>query len=113
MEVAEYQKKAMRTARNVLTATKNSLLIEGVMGLNGEAGEAIDLVKKYLFQGHELDEEHLIRELGDILWYITATARALGYTLDDVMKANIEKLEARYGIEFDAEKSRNRKPGDI
>lgn len=103
----------MRTARDILTATKNSLLIEGVMGLNGEAGEAVDIVKKYLFQGHDLDEEHLIRELGDILWYITATARALGYSLDDVMEANIEKLEIRYGIAFDAEKSRNRKPGDI
>lgn len=103
----------MRTARGILSATQNSLLVEGVMGLAGESGEAIDLVKKYLFQGHDLDEEHLIRELGDILWYITATARALGYSLDDVMKANIEKLEARYGREFDSEKSKNRKPGDV
>lgn len=45
---------------------KKDVLINGVMGLCGESGEAIDIVKKWLMQGHELDKKHLVRELGDV-----------------------------------------------
>ena len=68
MEVNEYQKLAMKTWSKRLHGEE--MLINGVMGLCGEAGETIDLVKKYLHQGHELNREKVIEELGDVCWYI-------------------------------------------
>ncbi len=64
MQVNEYQKAAMATLNPALD--KKDVLINSVMGLCGESGEAIDIVKKWLMQGHELDREHLVRELGDV-----------------------------------------------
>ena len=84
------------------------MLINGVMGLCGESGEAIDIVKKWLAQGHALDKEKLAKELGDICWYLAETATALGYELEDIMAANIEKLKKRYPEGFDAVRSVNR-----
>ena len=109
----EYQKLTMKFASPVSTATKDNLLLQGVMGLNGEAGEVIDIVKKYLFHGHDLDTEHLAKELGDVMWYIATAAEAIGYDLDDIMQMNIDKLTARYGEKFDTEKSLHRAVGDI
>jgi NTP pyrophosphatase (non-canonical NTP hydrolase) len=85
------------------------------MGMSGEAGEALDIVKKVMFQGHELNEatcEHLIRELGDVLWYVATTAEALNVPLETVMQTNIDKLRARYPKRFDAERSQHREEGD-
>ena len=84
------------------------VLINGVMGLCGESGEAIDIVKKWLAQGHDLDREKLAKELGDICWYLAETATALGYSLEDIMSANIEKLRKRYPEGFDSERSIHR-----
>lgn len=67
MQANEYQKAAMATLNPALD--KKDVLINSVMGLCGESGEAIDIVKKWLMQGHELDKEHLVRELGDVAWY--------------------------------------------
>lgn len=106
----EYQREALRTAGN---HAGNSLLVNGVMGLNGEAGECIDIVKKHLFQGHELDKEKLAKELGDVAWYLAATAHAIGYTLEEVMQGNIDKLKKRYPDGFEAERSLHRQEGDI
>ena len=106
MEINEYQKLAMRTVNPKLD--KNSVLINGVMGLCGESGEAIDIVKKWFAQGHDLDREHLIKELGDIAWYLAETATALDVSLEEVFRGNIEKLQKRYPEGFDAEKSINR-----
>ena len=78
------------------------------MGLNGEAGEVIDHVKKVCFQGHELDREHLIEELGDTAWYLAVCAEALGVTLEEVLNRNIAKLKARYPDGFDKARSVNR-----
>jgi NTP pyrophosphatase (non-canonical NTP hydrolase) len=72
MTINEYQGLAMTTLNPELD--KKDVLINGVMGLCGEAGEAIDIVKKHLAQGHELDREKLIGELGDIAWYLAETA---------------------------------------
>lgn len=110
MTANEYQRKAMRTAK---CENEADLLVEGVMGLNGEAGECIDLVKKHLFQGKSLDKEHLAKELGDVAWYLAVTAQALGYDLETIFKMNIAKLEARYPNGFEAEKSEHRKEGDV
>ena len=103
MKVNEYQKLAMRTLNPKLD--KKDVLINSVMGLCGESGEAIDIVKKWLAQGHELDKEHLAKELGDIAWYLAEAATALDLSLEEIFKANIEKLERRYPEGFDTRKS--------
>lgn len=83
------------------------------MGLNGEAGEAIDLLKKHIFQDHELDVEHLAKELGDIAWYLAISADAIGYSLEKIFQMNIEKLEKRYPDGFDSERSMHRNKLDL
>jgi NTP pyrophosphatase (non-canonical NTP hydrolase) len=102
----EYQKLAMTTLNPELS--DRDVLINGVMGLCGEAGEAIDIVKKHLHQGHPLDKEALVKELGDIAWYLAETATALGVSLEEVMERNIEKLKKRYPQGFSSENSQNR-----
>lgn len=112
----EYQRNAMRTASGISTSCPENLLLQGVMGMSGEAGEALDIVKKIMFQGHELNEatkEHLIRELGDVLWYVATTAEALNVPLETVMQVNIDKLRARYPKRFDSERSQHREEGDV
>ena len=106
MNANEYQKLAMTTLNPALS--KQDVLLNGVMGLCGEAGEAIDIVKKHLHQGHELDKETLIKELGDIACYLAETAYALDTELDEVLEKNIAKLKARYPQGFDTEKSIHR-----
>lgn len=106
MTINEYQKLAMTTLNPDLS--QKDVLINGVMGLCGESGEAIDIVKKWLAQGHELDKEKLAKELGDICWYLAETATALDLSLEDIMAANIEKLKKRYPDGFDTARSVNR-----
>lgn len=103
MTINEYQRLAMKTLNPELS--KKDILINGVMGLCGESGEAIDIVKKWLAQGHELDEEHLAKELGDVAWYLAETAFALDIPLEDILAANIEKLKKRYPEGFASERS--------
>ena len=107
MTINEYQQLAMTTLNKDLS--DKDVLINGVMGLCGESGEVIDLVKKWLAQGHELDKEKLIKELGDVAWYIAEIATVLGVTLEEVLKKNIEKLRARYPEGFKYADSINRK----
>ena len=101
----EYQQKAMRTASE---STESELILNGVMGLNGEAGECIDIVKKHLFQGHELNQGKLLDELSDVMWYVAITCQGIGTTLDTVMEHNIEKLKKRYPDGFSCERSLHR-----
>lgn len=112
MTINEYQKEALRTAP-IYELTPIGRLTNGLMGLNGESGEAIDILKKHLFQGHELDREHLAKELGDVAWYLAVTADALGYSLEKILLMNVEKLRARYPDGFDSDKSLHRKEGDL
>ena len=107
MEINEYQKLALRTLNNKLS--DKEVLINGVMGLCGESGEAIDIVKKHLSQGHVLDKEKLANELGDIAWYLAETAYIIGYDLEDILNMNIAKLKKRYPDGFDTERSIYRK----
>ena len=106
MTINEYQQLALRTLNPELD--KKDVLINGVMGLCGESGEAIDIVKKWLAQGHELDREKLAKELGDIAWYLAETAAAIDMPLEEIFQANIDKLKKRYPEGFSAEKSVNR-----
>ena len=109
MEGNEFQKRALTTFNRENTM----LLLEGATGMCTEAGETLDVLTKFLFQGHPLDKRHMALEIGDTLCYIAVTASALGYTLDEIMEMNIEKREKRYRGEFSVEKSLNRKEGDI
>ena len=120
----EYQKEALRTESvprnedgtpydmvNIFKPRTFSMvcrLLQGLMGLNGEAGEAIDILKKHLFQGHDLDREHLAKELGDVAWYLAVSADALGYSLEQILQMNVDKLRARYPGGFEAERSLHR-----
>ena len=106
MTINEYQKLAMTTLNKELN--KKDILINGVMGLCGESGEAIDIVKRHLAQGHDLDKENLIKELGDVAWYLAETATALDIDLEDVLVQNIEKLKKRYPDGFSKERSIHR-----
>ncbi len=103
MTINEYQSLAMTTLNPALD--QRDVLINGVMGLCGESGEAIDIVKKWLAQGHELDREKLAKELGDIAWYLAETAYALDLDLESILQGNIDKLKKRYPQGFAAEKS--------
>lgn len=93
MDFNKYQELAMRTAGS---SSKEDLILNGVMGLCGEAGECIEIVKKHKFHGHILDEKHLLDEVSDCLWYIAAIASGLGVELEDIAKHNIQKLKKRY-----------------
>lgn len=103
----DYHRAAMRTAgeyENQLAMIRNA-----AYGMCGEAGEVIDLLKKHEFQGHPIDREKMLKETGDVLWYVALMAEALGTTLQDVMERNIEKLKERYPNGFDKNRSINRK----
>ena len=106
MNVNEYQKLAMTTLNKNLS--QDEILLNSVMGLCGESGEAIDIVKKHHFHGHELDKEKLVKELGDVAWYLAEAATALDISLEEILSANIEKLKKRYPEGFDKDKSINR-----
>lgn len=103
MNINEYQNLAMRTLNTELN--KKDMLINSVMGLCGESGEAIDIVKKWLAQGHDLDVEHLKKELGDIAWYLAEAATALDVSLEEILQANVDKLRNRYPNGFDSNRS--------
>jgi len=106
VDINEYQRRAMATLNPALD--KRDVLINGVMGLCGESGEAIDIVKKHLAQGHALDTQRLAKELGDVAWYLAETATAIGYELQDILLMNLEKLQKRYPEGFTVEDSINR-----
>lgn len=102
----DYQRQAMKTLNSKLS--RQEILINGVMGLCGESGEAIDVVKKHLFHGHPLDREALKKELGDIAWYLAETAYALDISLEEILSTNIAKLKQRYPEGFSVSASLNR-----
>ena len=83
------------------------------MGLNGEAGEAMDILKKFLFQGHKLDREHVALELGDICWYLALAADAIGYDLESILNLNLEKIKKRYPDGFKFDRSIKRREDDV
>lgn len=92
---------------------KKDVLINGVMGLCGESGEAIDIVKKWLMQGHELDKKHLVRELGDVAWYLAEATTTLDVSLEAVFQGNLDKVRRCFPNGFDTGASVNRKEGDL
>lgn len=122
MTGSEYQKLAMRTNDGKNKDRLEIMLfdepadiggiLDGCLGLAGESGELIDLIKKWIFHGKPLDTEHAKKELGDVCWYIAMIAHSFGWDLDEILKMNIDKLKARYPEGFDPELANHRKAGD-
>lgn len=111
MDVNEFQKAAAKFAAKDRKHPEYEL-VEWAMGVASEGGEFADHVKKHFFHGHPMTPElhdKMIKELGDVLWYVANASRVLGVELTEVMQRNIDKLTARYGDKFSVEKSLNRK----
>ena len=103
----EYQLEAFKL---ISEKGKADLLTNGVLGLAGESGECCDIIKKHKYQGHELNKDDLIEELGDVLWYVAETCSGLNITLEEVAIRNLDKLHKRYhGSKFSEKDSINRK----
>ena len=129
MNGKEYQNLAMRTNHGKATnrllnmtlsdTTENGIgedigtVLNTCLGLSGEVGEFNDMIKKWIFHEKDLDEEHLKKELGDIMWYIAMMCHAFRWGLDEIMEMNINKLKARYPEGFDTDRANNRKNGDV
>ena len=112
MTINEYQTAALRTAQtDKLTARE--LLLNSALGLCGESGEVADLLKKYHFQGHNLDIDHVAKELGDIAWYLAVGAYSIGYDLEKILQMNVDKLKARYPDGFSTDRSLHRAENDV
>ena len=92
-------------------------LTTAAVGISAEGGEFMEIVKKMVFQGKPWNadnREHLIIELGDVLWYVAQACMALEVSFDDVVATNVEKLKKRYpGGEFNVHHSENRAEGDL
>ena len=93
MLIDQYQEQAMRTS---VQQSDHLQLLNAALGLGGESGEVIDLIKKYAFHGKELDTVRIAEELGDVLWYIALTCKAIGVPMSVVAQMNIDKLQARW-----------------
>lgn len=106
MNLDEYQQLAARTLGQ--NRTHEQQLANAALGLTGEAGEVAEIIKKHLYHATPLDQDALVKELGDCLWYLGAFATVQGLSLADIAQRNIEKLRRRYPEGFDPERSRNR-----
>lgn len=101
MTPAEYLKNVLRTAGNPLPPRDRLLL--GILGLAGETGEVVDLVKKELFHAKPRDNLKILNELGDVLWYFTLCLHVFGFTYEQVAEANVNKLRKRFPEGFSPE----------
>jgi NTP pyrophosphatase (non-canonical NTP hydrolase) len=101
MTMGEYQEQALRT-------DSDHPIEYYALGLAGEAGEASGALKKYVFHDHGIPGLKVMEELGDCLWYLTAMAAKLGFSLEFVARQNVEKLRRRYPDGFSKEASKNR-----
>jgi NTP pyrophosphatase (non-canonical NTP hydrolase) len=109
MNFSQYSSLAIRTANNDALPTDRDKFMNAALGLAGESGEVADHLKKVFYHGHEMDIPKLVKEAGDILWYINLLADALGMPLEEIAAQNISKLERRYpGGQFSTERSVNR-----
>lgn len=100
-----YREMVLRNCPNLNDKEKLTL---GAMGLSGEAGETSEVIKKHLFQGTTLDRDKVIKELGDVRWYLELLCHCLDTTLQEVEEKNIEKLKLRFPNGFTAKDSEAR-----
>lgn len=122
MNGKEYQNLAMRTNDGnadhrliyAMDQTHNiGSIFNACLGLSGEVGEFNDMIKKWIFHQKDIDEEHLKKECGDIMWYIAMICHSFKWNLDKIMQMNIDKLKSRYPEGFDVVKANNRENGDV
>lgn len=106
MTPSEYQQLAQRTEAPVdkavvmLNGKRQARLLHGAIGLATESGELLDTLKKHIYYQKPLDTGNLFEELGDIMWYVALICNEMNWPMDEVMKANINKLVARYPQKF-------------
>jgi NTP pyrophosphatase (non-canonical NTP hydrolase) len=114
MNNEDYINNVIKTESKDYDSIKNRIntnvlrLLHGSIGIETEAGELIDQVKKHLFYGKELDIPNIKEEIGDLLYYIGIICDVYSFKLDDIMQININKLKARYGNKFEENKAINR-----
>jgi len=108
-----YQKEAQRTEAVIDEQIESRIsncarLTHGMIGIATESGELLDQLKKYIYYGNNLDKINIYEELGDVMWYIALICNELDFSIEDVMKTNIDKLKTRYPEKFSKEDSDNR-----
>ena len=111
MNANEYQEQAARTLIDAPDAEYSGdqiMLVWNAMGLAGEAGEVADTIKKAVFHQHGIDRDVLIKELGDVLWYVAGLCTKLGVPMGGVMEINIAKLRKRYPDGYTSADSKTR-----
>lgn len=106
----DYQQQAARTLIDSppFFTDDEIMLVWNALGLAGEAGEVADTIKKAVFHQHGINRDELIKELGDVLWYVAALCTKLDVSMSEVMERNITKLKARYPDGYSSEASINR-----
>ena len=111
MDASKYQIKAARTLINAPgfgISDNDIMIIWNAIGLAGEAGEVAELVKKGIFHQHGIDREKMVKELGDVMWYVAALCTKLDMDLGVIMEVNIRKLEKRYPDGYSSTDSQRR-----
>jgi NTP pyrophosphatase (non-canonical NTP hydrolase) len=99
MNATEYQKLAARTLidePDFQITDDQIMVVWNALGLAGESGEIVEQIKKGVFHQHGLDLVKLRKELGDVMWYVAALCTKLGFSMDEIMEENIEKLKVRF-----------------
>ena len=121
----DYQKLAMRTNDGKATERLERScdvfsdfrdmggIVNAALGLSGEVGELNDMIKKWIFHNTQLDKEHVKKEIGDVMWYVAMMCESFGFSLDDVMQTNVDKLIARYPDGFDTYRANHRAKDDV
>ena len=121
----DYQKLAMRTNDGKATERLERScdvfldfhdmggIVNAALGLSGEVGELNDMIKKWIFHNTTLDKEHVKKEIGDVMWYVAMMCESFGFSLDDVMQTNVDKLIARYPDGFDTYRANHRAKDDV
>lgn len=106
----EYQQKAARTINQELD--QRDVENHALLGMASEVGEIQGLYQK-VYQGHEIDDEHLKKEVGDLLWFVAEFCTCKGWDMGDIGELNIQKLIGRFPNGFEADKSLHRAEGDV
>ena len=105
MQVGTYQELAERTINKNLTTDEQ--INHALFGMSGEVGEILSIYQKQ-YQGHEIDEEEIKKEVGDLIWFVAEYCTVMGWEMDEILYKNINKLKRRYPDGFEAERSVNR-----
>jgi NTP pyrophosphatase (non-canonical NTP hydrolase) len=107
MDIKDYQRDARRTMP--ISLNPNEKLSMLGLGIAGEAGEVVEIIKKDVYHGHLLDKKEVEKELGDVMWYIANLATELNLSMENILEKNIEKLKVRYPKKFSFEDSMERR----